>query len=141
MERHFKKKEFMDQLADDSGLAVVVVDGQNREVSVSNNSSICGALYSSPEFSPRCAEFCGKAFQTASDADRPIDYECHAGLQCRAVPVREGRSRFVAIVGRAFVRSDNYRKATQKAIDGEWRQFRPTEFFDNVLLTGSAENI
>ena len=32
MERHFKKKEFMDQLADDSGLAVVVVDGQNREV-------------------------------------------------------------------------------------------------------------
>ena len=38
-------------------------------------------------------------------------------------------------------RSDNYRKATQKAIDGEWKQFRPTEFFDNVLLTGSAANI
>jgi len=141
MERHFKKKEFMDQLADDSGLAVVVVDGQNREVSVSNNSSICAALYSSPEFSPHCGEFCGKAFQTASDGNRPVDYECHAGLQCRAVPIREGRTRFVAIVGRAFVRSDNYRKATQKAIDGEWKQFPPTEFFDNVLLTGSAANI
>lgn len=142
MERQqFKKKEFMDRLAESSGLAVVVVDGQNRELSLSNNNSICGVLYSSPEFAPRCAEFCGKAFQAASRENQPVDYECHAGLQCRAVPIREGRSRLVAIVGRAFVSFDNYRRATQKAIDGEWRKLRPSEFFDNVLMTGSAANI
>lgn len=142
MERQqFKKQEFVDRLAETSGLAVVVVDGQNREVSASNNSSICGVLYSSPEFAPRCEEYCGRAFQNASRENQPVDYECHAGLQCRAVPIRDGRSRLVAIVGRAFVSAENYRKATQKVIDGEWGKLRPSELFDNVLMTGSAANI
>src|SRR5574338_273288 len=140
MERQFKKKEFMDSLAESSGLAVVVLDGQNREVSVSNNSSICAALYSSPEFAPRCAQFCGRAFEAVAE-DQSVDYECHAGLQCRAVPFREGRSKYVAIVGRAFVRSENYRKATEKAIDGEWKSMPPAEFFDNILLNSSAADI
>jgi diguanylate cyclase (GGDEF)-like protein len=142
MERkQFKRKEFMDRLAEDSGLAVVVVDGERSDVSVSNNNSICAALYSSAEFAPKCDQYCGRAFEAASGADRPFDYECHAGLQCRAVPIREGRSRLVAIVGRAFVKAENYRKATQRAIDGDWKKFRPSEFFENVLLTGSSTNI
>lgn len=135
------KIKFLDRIAEDSGLAVVVLDESGGEVSASNNNSICRVLFPSNEFGPRCAEFCGKAFEWTAKAGESVDYECHAGLSCRAVPVRDASGDFVAIIGRAFIKAENYRNATNKAINGEWKQFRPTEFFENVLLTGSSENI
>ncbi|MEO8650251.1 MAG: diguanylate cyclase [Acidobacteriota bacterium] len=136
-----KKLETLEKAADESGVAVVVVDADSNEVAVVNNNSICSLLYSSAEFAPRCAAFCGKAFKAATDAGRPVDYECHAGLRCRAVPINAKGRPLVAIVGRAFVKSSNYRTATDKAINGEWKAFRPTEFFENILMAPSPETI
>lgn len=129
--------EFLDRLADDSGLAVILVDENSSEIAVANNNSMCRVLYSSGEFAPHCARFCGKAFQMASEAEGPVDYECHAGLECRVVPVAQGEQRRAIITGRAFVRSENYRIATGRAIEGDWHQFDPGDFFENVLIEGS----
>ena len=135
------KDKFLDRLADESGVAIVVVDEESTDVSVSNNNSICRSLYGSEEFAPDCEEFCGRAFEWATGSGGPVDYVCHAGLSCRAIPVREGGRQYVAIVGRTFLKAERYRQATENAITGIWRQFRPTEFFENVLISGSTQGI
>lgn len=136
-----KKEKFLDRLADESSVAIVIVDAEGTEASVSNNNSMCRSLYGSEEFGPDCARFCGTAFAKAVEADGPVDYDCYAGLSCRAIPVWEGRQQFVAIVGRTFLKAERYRAATENAITGEWRQFKPTEFFENVLISGSSQSI
>ncbi|CAN5639455.1 hypothetical protein BH18ACI3_BH18ACI3_04640 [soil metagenome] len=136
-----KKQKFLDSLADENGVAIVVVASDSHEVSVSNNNSMCRNLYSSAEFAPSCAQFCGKAFERAVEAGKMIEYECYAGLTCKAVPVTDRGTQFVAIVGRTFLKAENYRKATEKAVSGEWSRFRPSEFFENILMTGSKASL
>jgi diguanylate cyclase (GGDEF)-like protein len=130
----------LDRIAEENGVAVVVLDENSHEVSVSNNNSICAALTASPEFRPKCAEYCGVAFQNTSSGD-PFEYRCYAGLTCKAVPVTDRGNRFVAIVGRTFKEADQYRQATDRAISGDWAGFPPNEFFENVLISGSGSNI
>ncbi len=136
-----KKEKFLDRLADENGVAIVVVDAEGNEASASNNNSMCRSLYASKEFAPECAKFCGRAFDMAVKAGKTVEYDCYAGLSCKAVPVWEGNKQFVAIVGRTFLKAERYRTATENAISGEWRQFRPTEFFENVLISGSSQSI
>jgi hypothetical protein len=103
---------------------------------------MCRRLYSSEQFAPECDRFCGKAFQMASEADTSVDYRCYAGLDCRAVPIKKGeKTNLVAIVGRTFTTAENYRSATEHAISGDWKQFSPTEFFENVLIKGAVKDL
>lgn len=132
----------LDQLADETGLAIIVVDESASVVSESNNNSMCRALYSSERFAPRCEEFCGRAFKWATESGKIVEYECHAGLRCSAVRLASNGERpLVAIVGRAFLKAENYRRATERAISGDWQEFPPSRFFENVLLTGSEKKI
>ena len=130
-------KKILDRLANESGLAIVVVDENSREIFASNNNSICRHLNPSGSFSPECSTFCGRALEKAFEAGKAIGFECHAGLKCRAVPIGKPDKRLVAIVGRTFVKAENYRKATERAIAGDWSEFPPSEFFENILLTRS----
>lgn len=125
-------------IGEKSGMAVVVVDRESRSLCALNNNSICGELYSSAEFAPRCDEYCGKAYDATVEAGAPISYECHAGLQCRTVPLRSGKTQLVAIIGRAFLSSQNYKDATARANGGDWKSFPATKLFGNVILAGSA---
>jgi ligand-binding sensor protein len=131
----------LESLAEQHGVAVVVVDENSIAVASANNNSICSQLYDSADFGAACAEYCGKAYAMATAAGDAVDYECHAGLVCRAVPVMHSGKRLVAIVGRTFLRSENYRRATEKASAGDWRRFSQNTFFDNVLLSGSSAPI
>jgi diguanylate cyclase (GGDEF)-like protein len=70
-----------------------------------------------------------------------IGYECHAGLECRAVVIKNADKPLAAIIGRAFVSSENYRKGTERAISGDWSSYQPAEFFENILLKGSQSEI
>lgn len=134
--------ETQDELADKNGVAVVVVDENSTAIRESNNNSMCRRLYSSEEFAPECDKFCGQAFQMASEAEKSVDYRCYAGLDCRAVPIKKDeKTNFVAIIGRVFTKTDNYRNATERAISGDWKQFSPTAFFENVLIKGSAKDL
>ncbi|HJS50549.1 MAG TPA: diguanylate cyclase [Pyrinomonadaceae bacterium] len=135
-----RKGKFLHDVADDNGVAIVVLDEENNEAAAANNNSICRTLWNSEEFSVRCDLDCGRAFANTENG-KPFEYECHAGLSCRALPVEDHGRRFVAIIGRTFLSSAKYRKATEKAISGEWSKFRPTEFFENVLMSGSKTGI
>ncbi|HEX8250188.1 MAG TPA: diguanylate cyclase [Pyrinomonadaceae bacterium] len=145
MKRDEKKstwKSVQDELADESGLAVVLVEGENSsEICVSNNNSICSILYNSAEFAPRCAEYCGEAFRTAHEAGKPVHVKCHADLNFLTVPLKTKDKKFAAIVGRAFLKSEDYRKATDRASSGDWQQFPAEEFFENVLISGSINEL
>ena len=112
-----KKQEMLDRVAEGHGVAVVVLDDQSVEISASNNNSICRALYPSKKFGSRCAEYCGVAFRETSDG-ADFEYECHAGLKCKAGRIVEKGKPFVAIVGRTFTSAENYRKATDRATAG-----------------------
>ena len=127
------------RLAEESGLAIAIVDEDARQVAVSNNNSICRNLNPANKFSPACSQFCGKALEKAQEAGKMIGFECQAGLDCRAIPAGTPEKRFVAIVGRTFLKAENYRKATERAIKGDWTEFPPAEFFENILLTGSSD--
>jgi diguanylate cyclase (GGDEF)-like protein len=133
-----KNKSVPERLTDESGLAVVVVDENAQVLNESNNNSMCRALYGSREFAPECDKFCGRAFQMTKEAGDAVEYKCYAGLNCVAVPVEENA---VAITGRAFLKAEDYRTATERAIKGDWNRFAPTEFFENVLLSGSSKTL
>ena len=135
------EQNLIKKFAEESGLAVVVTDGVSKSLTEANNNSMCRFLYNSEEFEPRCAEFCGKAFELAHEAGKSVSYRCYAGLNCVAVPFEADEKPFVAIVGRTFLKADKYREATKRAISGDWKEFPPTEFFENVLLSSSAQNI
>ncbi|MER3430311.1 MAG: hypothetical protein C4324_04580 [Blastocatellia bacterium] len=132
-----KKEKFLDRLASENGVAVVVLDADGNEIVAANDNSICRLLYNSGQFGSQCAKFCGSAF----DEGKPIEYECHAGLTCRAIPVVERGTSFIAIVGRTFLKAESYRKATERAISGDWNKFEPKEFFSNILISSSRAGI
>ena len=63
-------------------------------------------------------------------------------MDCRAVPIKDDEEiKFVAIIGRAFTKASDYRKAAERAVSGDWKKFPPTEFFENVLLKGSVNDL
>jgi len=136
-----QKIERQDELAGKHGLAIVMADEHSSALSKSNNNSICEILYNSDRFAPECEKFCGKAFEWATEAGKTVGYKCYAGLNCLAVPMKKEEKQFVAITGRAFTKADDYRDATERAIEGDWKQFSPNEFFENVLLVNSKENL
>lgn len=134
-------QSIQDRLAESNGLAIVIATEDSPELAKSNNNSVCQVLYNSQEFAPKCAKFCGRAFEMATEAEKPVGYKCHAGLNCLAVPVKTETKQFVAIVGRTFLKAEDYRNATTRAISGDWQKFPPTKFFENVLLSSSTKNL
>ena len=133
------EKIILDHLADESGLAIAVVNAKGQEISVSNNNSICHNLNPDGKFTGKCAAFCGTALEETIEVGGSVSFTCHAGLECRAVPIRRAENNFVAIIGRTFVTAENYRRATTRAISGDWSSYQPSEFFENILLSGSVE--
>lgn len=129
------------ELAEENGLSILVVDESSSVLSKANNNSICEILYNSETFASDCAEFCGKAFEMTEKAGAAVDYKCYAGLNCTAVPLETEEKKLAAIVGRIFLKAEDYRKATERAISGDWKQFPPTRFFENVLLSGSPKKL
>jgi diguanylate cyclase (GGDEF)-like protein len=129
--------KLLETIADESGLAIIITS-ESGSVSKANNNSICEHLYSSAEFAPRCAEFCGRAFQMATEAGETAAYRCHAGLDCLAVPLKTEKP-LVAIVGRTFTKGENFEAATKRAFEGDWSGFPPEEFFENVLINSSPK--
>ncbi len=135
------KPRFLERVADDNGVAIVILDREGRERSASNNNSICRTLWNSTDYRPECEKFCGRAFERAHSSSEESRYVCHAGLTCEAVAVADKGTPFVAIVGRTFLESKNYRAITERAITGNLKKFRPTEFFENILMAGSDVGI
>ena len=136
-----KTESVIDMLAEESGVAIVVLDKAGTERVTANNNSICANLYPSAEFGPQCAEFCGRALARSSESGGVIEYRCHAGLDCKALAVKKGNRELVTIFGRTFSSSDVYRQATERAVEGDWRTFPARSFFENVIISTSPARI
>lgn len=136
--------EIENHLADESGFSVIVVKGESSiTVSETNNNSLCRVLSASEKFSPRCAEFCGRAVKDSNEEGKTIYRQCYAGLHYAATPIDDlGEGENLAVIsGRAFIKTDDYRNATERAISGDWQQFPAEELFGNILLAGSLKEI
>lgn len=131
----------IERIADDAGLAIAVADAAGCELAAANNNSICASLNPDGKYVGQCAAFCGTALEEVTEVGEPVSFTCHAGLECRAVPISDAGQKLVAIVGRTFIKAENYRRATERAISGDWSKYPPSEFFENVLLTGSLSEI
>jgi diguanylate cyclase (GGDEF)-like protein len=130
-------------LADESGLAVVVIEGKESFVVTSaNNNSICKTLQKSAKFAPLCQSFCGEANKHIKESGKKVCMKCHAGLTYMAVPVGEGeKGQTSTILGRTFLKTEDYFEATNRAENGNWKEFDSAELFENVLWSSSLKSV
>jgi ligand-binding sensor protein len=128
----------LEAIGEENSLAIAIVGEGSHQMMAINNNSICACLNPGDKFSSACERFCGKALEKAREVGKPVGFVCHAGLDCRAF-VPDSNNKQIVIIGRTFLRADNYRKATERAVAGDWRQYPPSELFENVLLTSSAD--
>ncbi|HET9529430.1 MAG TPA: diguanylate cyclase [Blastocatellia bacterium] len=96
-------------LASKNNLSLTTVSRDGAVIGrIENDNSICRAMRVSPEHAKLCAADCSKAFAAATAEGSPVEYQCHAGLRCFAIPVRVDRQQLVVLGGRAFARSSEY---------------------------------
>src|SRR5262245_3538140 len=134
-------REVQKSIAESSGISVLLVEGhQPPALAVSNNNSICELLQSSPRHVKLCDPFCGEAHGRAIAADTIIQYRCHAGLQCFAMPVKLDSNRRLGIIGgRAFVRSSDYRQLAERFRSGDLAELVSDDLFRNVIFADAAD--
>jgi diguanylate cyclase (GGDEF)-like protein len=125
-----------DEIAAETGLAVLLVDGyQPPALVVSNNNSICHAFQSSRKHVRLCDPFCGAAHQRAISAGSKVEYKCHAGLQCFTMPVQIGERKNLAVIGgRAFTSASDYRALIERFRAGELNELLGRKPFENVIF-------
>ena len=128
------------RLAEQSGISILLVEGhQPPALVVTNNNSICQALQSSPEHAKLCDPFCGAAHARARAANAITHYRCHAGLQCFAMPLELDDRDLVAIGGRAFVHSADYRGVVERFRSGDLQDLFSDEVFRNVIFADETD--
>jgi diguanylate cyclase (GGDEF)-like protein len=122
--------------AEQSGLSLLLVEGhQPPALVISNNNSICAALQSSPDHVKLCDPFCGVAHERATNEKAVVHYQCHAGLQCFAIPVEISTERdLVVIGGRAFASGSDYRAFVERVRSGDLQDLASDELFQNVIF-------
>lgn len=139
--QHSQNNSEFGRLADESGMAIALVDADGKELRVFNNNSICESLNPDGILSEKCAQFCGNSLKRSDESEGTLRFVCHAGLECRAFPANVDGSRAAVIVGRTFTRSENYRRAAARATSGDWTRLPVSSLFGNVLLSGSATQL
>src|SRR5262249_4079127 len=73
----------------------------------------------SPQHAPLCAADCGTAYTNATREGRRVEYRCHAGLHCFAIPVALDNKRLVVLGGRAFTSASEYNQFLSRYSDLE----------------------
>ncbi|HEY7820411.1 MAG TPA: diguanylate cyclase [Vicinamibacteria bacterium] len=104
---------------------------------IENDNSICKTMRVSPEHSKLCANDCSKAFADATSEGSPVEYRCHAGLHCFAIPVRVDRQQLVVLGGRVFTRSSEYAEFLARYADLE--SVQSGDCLKNINFSPAAE--
>lgn len=133
--------EVQEKIASGAGLSILLVEGyQPPALVVSNNNSICQAFQSSPNYVKLCDPYCGQAHKRARTAGSVIDYKCHAGLSCVAMPIEIGDEPNLAVIGgRAFVTGADYRATVERFRVGDLQDLLPKDPFQNVIFSDPAK--
>jgi hypothetical protein len=122
----------LEKIADESGLAVIVVD-ENSSVARRRTTTRSARFVRFRRIRAGAAPKIAGAPLTGEVSRRSGRLSMPRRLDCVAVPLKTEKP-LVAIVGRAFTKAENYRRATERAITGDWSKFPPTRFFENVLI-------
>jgi diguanylate cyclase (GGDEF)-like protein len=102
-------------LAERNGIALTTLSRDGAVIGrIENDNSICRAMRVSSEHAPRCAADCGAAYSNAVSADGQIDFRCHAGLHCFAIPVAIDQKQLVILGGRSFASTSEYADFLQR---------------------------
>jgi diguanylate cyclase (GGDEF)-like protein len=128
--------EAQKELAATSGLSLLLVEGrQPPSLVVSNNNSICHAFQTSPAHAHLCQPDCGEAFFRATESGEAVQYRCHAGLHCFAMPVQIGNEKTLAVIGgRCFLRVADYRALAERIRTGDLNELLSSDLFQNVIF-------
>lgn len=96
-------------LAERNNIALTTLTRDSAAIGgVENDNSICRSLRISAEYASMCAAECGRAYSNAIAAAHPIEFRCHAGLQCFAIPIDVDARQLVILGGRAFTSTSDY---------------------------------
>lgn len=96
-------------LAERNNIALTTLTRDGAAIGgVENDNSICRSLRISAEHASMCAAECGRAFSNAVAAAHPIEFRCHAGLHCFAIPIDVDARQLVILGGRAFTSTSDY---------------------------------
>ncbi|PYT02456.1 MAG: hypothetical protein DMF65_06525 [Acidobacteria bacterium] len=128
--------EVLEELAASTGLSLLLVEGrQPPSLAIANNNSICHAFQSSPTHAHLCQPDCGEAYFRAQSAGASVEYRCHVGLHCVAVPVRLTTEKPLAIIGgRCFLRVADYRVLAERIRAGDLTDLLSADLFSNVVF-------
>jgi len=129
------------EIAEASTISLLLVDGyQPPALLIANNNSICEALQSSPEHVKLCDPYCGQAHDRATRENEITHYQCHAGLQCFAMPLAIDADRMLAVIGgRAFARGIDYRETVERFRSGDLQELASDEIFSNIIFADEAD--
>jgi diguanylate cyclase (GGDEF)-like protein len=96
-------------LAEKNSIALCTLNQDGAVIGrIENDNSICKALRVSPDHSPLCAADCANAYTDAIETGHRVEYTCHAGLRCFAIPVSISKKQLVILGGRAFTSTAEY---------------------------------
>jgi diguanylate cyclase (GGDEF)-like protein len=105
-------------LAERSGIALGTLGGDGSVIGrVENDNSICQALRASPHHAPLCESDCARAYSAAIESGARVDFVCHAGLHCFAIPVHFDEKQLLILGGRAFTTTAEYTDLTARLGD------------------------
>ncbi|HKS42489.1 MAG TPA: diguanylate cyclase [Blastocatellia bacterium] len=131
-------------LAEKNSIALCTLNQDGAVIGrIENDNSICKALRVSPDHSPSCAADCASAYDNAVDTGQRVEYTCHAGLRCFAIPVTISNKKLVILGGRAFTSTSEYADFLERYEDldavatGEC--LKNIEFLDSRELREAAD--
>ncbi len=131
-------------LAEKNSIALCTLNQDGAVIGrIENDNSICKALRVSPDHSPLCAADCANAYDNAVDTGQRVEYTCHAGLRCFAIPVTISNKKLVILGGRAFTSTSEYTDFLQRYADLEavatGECLKNIEFLDSRELREAAD--
>jgi len=105
-------------IAERSGIALMTLSRDGAVIGrIENDNSICRSMRVSSAYAQRCAADCGAAYTNAVSAGKQLNFRCHAGLHCFAIPVAIDRKQLVILGGRSFDSTHHYTRFLDKYDD------------------------
>jgi diguanylate cyclase (GGDEF)-like protein len=131
-------------LAERNGIALTTLSRDGAAIGrIENDNSICRAMRVSTERASFCGADCGAAYSNAVAAGTQVDYTCHAGLHCFAIPVTIDQRQVVILGGRAFASTSEYieflRRYEDMAAVESGECLKNIKFIDSREMTQAAE--
>ncbi|HEX8091014.1 MAG TPA: sensor domain-containing diguanylate cyclase [Blastocatellia bacterium] len=104
---------------------------------IENDNSICQALRVSSDYGQLCAADCAAACGNAAEAGAQVDFVCHAGLHCFAIPVSFAEKQLVIMGGRVFTTAAEYADLIRRYADVD--ELTTGDCLKNVKFTAARE--